>query len=179
MKVYRKLTLRDRYQIKIGIDNRERPSKIAVRIERDRSVVSREIATNGEVLWYDPYKAQERSRASFKKGFSKISHNPNLRSYVTQKVKEGWSGTVIAGRWNLDKGKGITAETVYKWLYSGDGAKEKLYEFLPRHKKKREMLIRKNKQNDETKVSIKERPDEINNRQLYGHWEADLVFQIG
>lgn len=68
MKEYNKSTLRDRYLIKIDIDNREKMSKTAKKLERDRSVITREINKNknGGRMWYDPVAAQEKANNSYK-----------------------------------------------------------------------------------------------------------------
>lgn len=102
MKEYRKITLRDRCLIKIGIDNRQSPGLIAKKMERNRSVIAREIEKNGGLLWYDPAKAHEKSLKSNKAGYSKINRNKKMREYIILKIMLGWSPVIIAGKWNLE-----------------------------------------------------------------------------
>jgi IS30 family transposase len=180
MKEYTKLELRDRFVIKLGIDNRESLSTIAKKLERSTSVVTREVAKNGGKLWYEPIKAHEKASISCKIGYSKIDSHMELRDYVVSKVKDGWSPVVIAGRWNMEKkSPSITAESIYEWIYSDKMKPQKLYLCLPRKKRKRGMVVRKTLVKDHDKQSISSRPDEVNQRLRIGDWEADLVFQKG
>lgn len=180
MKEYRKLDEMDRYHIKIAINNREEISKIAKTLERDRSVVTREINKNGGRMWYDPARAQVKAGVSHKVGFSKIDKNLELKEYIILKIKLGWSPVVIAGRWNMKKlNLTITPESIYDWVYYGKMKGEKLYLYLPRHKKNRGMVVRKTIQQLPDKKLIKDRPEAINARLYYGDFEMDLVFQKG
>ena len=180
MKVYRKLSLQDRCLIKIGIDNRESPGKIAKKMERNRSVIKKEINKNGGSLWYDPIKAHYRASISNKIGYSKISQNEALKNYIISKLKIDWSPVIIAGRWCMENDSvKITSESIYTWIYSDEMKGEKLFSYLSRRKKKRGMIVRKSINKDINKKSINSRPEEVNNRSRIGDWEADLVFQQG
>ena len=180
MKEYRKLDLMDRYHIKIAIENRVEVAKIAKTLERNRSVITREINKNGGIMWYDPAKAQIKADASHKAGYSKIERNLNLKTYIILKIKIGWSPVVIAGRWNIENNKvKITAESIYEWIYSDKMKSERLYLSLPRRKKKRGLFVRKSIQQQSNKKLLKDRPEEINTRSCYGDFEMDLVFQKG
>lgn len=180
MKEYTKLTLRDRCLIKIGIDNRETPAKIAKKMGRDRSTISREISKNGGIMWYSPEQAHANSLKSNKKGYSKINENQQLKDYIVSKVKLSWSPEVIAGRWKLEShGIEVSHESIYSWIYSDPMKQEKLFSYLPRRKKKRGIFIRKSINSDKNKQSINVRPEAVNSRSRVGDWEADLVFQKG
>lgn len=180
MKEYNKLTIMDRYVIKLGIDNRESLPKIAQKLGRHRSVITREINKNGGKLWYDPVKAQKESKPSYKTGYSKIDKTDVLKAYVIEKIKIGWSPVVVAGRWNMEnRDVKISPESIYEWIYSDKTKHEKLYIYLPRRKKKRGMVVRKSLIKDQNKKLIDARPEEVNQRSRFGDWEADLVFQRG
>ncbi|MBL4750259.1 MAG: IS30 family transposase [Amylibacter sp.] len=97
-------------------------------------------------------------------------------------LKTGWSPEQIAGRLKTESNAplGISHETIYQFVYSKDGQKDELGKLLPERRKKcRSRYARKARGvNFPDAVSIKNRPDTINQREEFGHWEGDLmIFQ--
>ena len=179
MKVYNKLTIRDRYYIKISIDSLKSLSQIARDLGKHRSVITREVNKNKGKMWYDPVEADINSRKCNKKGHSKIEKNKEIKNYIIKKLELTWSPVAIAGRLNLEnKSKVISAETIYQWIYSNMARDLKLYKLLPK-KKKRRGFRRFRSEHKNNKPSIKNRPYEIDLRLHLGHFEADLIFQKG
>ena len=72
----------------------------------------------------------------------------------------------------------ISHETLYAWIYESEiGKRDKLYEYLPRGKKKRTKKYGRKSQHYrlEGRVFIEERPQEANDRTEIGHWESDSL----
>lgn len=177
---YTRLTEINRNGIERGILEGFSRRKIASRIDKHFSSVSREIKRNGGYLRYYAVRAQERAKKSNKKDYSKIERYPELKAYIIDKLRNGWSPKVIAGRLKLEKAPHYaSAEAIYTWIYSEHARELKLYELLPRSKKKRGMRKVRPGKNITNKVSIHDRPQEINDRIELGHQEMDLVFQQG
>ena len=117
-RLYRVLAPEDREEIMIGRRRGESICSIAHRLDRNPSVISREIKNNStEDNQYQAYWANSRThirrRQSRKR--ERIS-DPVIREYVIEKLELGWSPRKIAGRIEIDlPGKSISHETIYMW----------------------------------------------------------------
>lgn len=177
MNHYTRITEQERCLIEMGIRTKKSIRAIAKTVERPPKTVSQEIRRNGGYLGYYAVKAHYERAGSSRRGYSKIDSNPELVRYIRKKLEEGWSPEIIEGRWKkTDVNLKITHESIYRWIYKqGDD----LYLQLPRKKKKRGLKPQRNKSKIPNRVSIHQRPDHINNRTEFGHYEGDLVFQQG
>ena len=75
----------------------------------------------------------------------------------------------------------VCQEAIYQFVYSTAGKELGLFKYLLRGRPKRgTMKGRKiRKSTIPERVSIHERPDQINSRQEFGHYEGDLTFNHG
>ena len=101
----------------------------------------------------------------------------DLRKYIeNQVIKKKWSPDVAIGFAkdnNLFKTE-FTSRTVYNWIIKNQcSIKPHHLRNSLRLKRKRKYEIRENKR--KMGKSIAERPDYINNRSEFGHWEADCI----
>jgi len=152
--------------------------EMARRLRRSHSTISREIKRN---LWfsnpdYFPRGAQKlyqwRLAARAKRYRLK---SPAIRKYVTEKLKSGWSPELISGRMRyLQSSNYVCPESIYQFI---DKKEPELYVFLARaHKKRKTKRPYRAKQSRIAgRVSIKDRPNSVNLRQNFGHWESDSV----
>jgi IS30 family transposase len=113
----------------------------------------------------------------------KIDRNPKLHSFIVEKLRLRWSPKQISQelkkQFTENKDMQVSHETIYTYLYmlpKGELRKE-LIGYL-RQKKK----LRKNRKSSTDKrgkiadmISIHERPKEVEDRIIPGHWEGDLV----
>lgn len=157
-------------------------SMIAESIGRNKSTVSREMIRNSDHVGYlYPRDAQKRTEDRKARHGSKIERNSNLRDYMMEKLKIGWSPELIAGCWKSDHvDQPISTEAIYQYIYAPKHKDLKLWSLLIKHKKKRG-VVRKSQAKViiQNRVSIHERPELINARQEIGHYEADLFFNRG
>jgi len=186
MKKYTRLTFQDREEISRGISASESFADIAKRINRPTSTVSREIWSNNKYKWcYRAEKAQKRTKELRRQDrrTKKIESDKKLKSYVYDKLRAEWSPEEIAKRINLaypeDKSMRISHETIYQHLYClprGELKKE-LMKGLRQERKMRQprKYARYRKQRIQDIISISERPEEVKNRIIPGHWEGDLI----
>ncbi len=153
---------------------------IARKLGRSMSSVWLETKRNSIKGEYFPIAAHklnlERNTNSRKKNALK---NYKIWDYVVDKLRWGWSPEQIAGRLrkhNHDQTI-ICPETIYRYIYSPQGRKEDLREYLARaHKKRYPKHSRKSyRRGIANRVSISLRPEEINQKKTFGHWEADVV----
>lgn len=110
----------------------------------------------------------------------RFNHEP-LERYVRLNIQDGRSPEQIHGRLKLDYPDDlrmrISPETIYAFIYVQEQAAEKLWEYLPRkQKKRRKRPGRKvHRGHIPDRVSIRERPEAVNDRSEFGHWEGDSV----
>lgn len=189
-KKYQRLVLAEREEISRGIWANEDFARIATRINRDPSTVTREVWRNVKRKRhaYHAVNAQGKAeQASRRKRPKKLAVNQKLKDYVYGKLKTEWSPEEIAKRLKLDYPGDMTMrishETIYQHLYclpKGELKKE-LMQYLRQKRKYRQS--RKNSHYRRHRIpdiiSISERPKEVKDRIVPGHWEGDLLIGKG
>ena len=199
-KPYR-LTIDEREEILAAMNRNESARAIAARIGRHHSTVSREINKNlhhqkypfrsdrrGRTVsnpWrYSPHLAQLRADKNAKRPKSaKLATNLRLRTEVQDRLKQNHSPEQISHRlredFPNDPEMWVSTETIYQSLYvQGRGAlKRELAKHLRTGRTLRKPRRHANKRRERIKdmVNISERPPEINDRAVPGHWEGDLI----
>lgn len=175
-----KLTSKERDQIAVLFASGRHIRGIAKELGRSPSSISDEIKRNSIKGQYQSIAAHN---LSTKRNRESRKINPlksaDIYSYVIEKLRCGWSPEQIAGRLKRDnKGNSVIChETIYRYIYSEEGKKRKLFDYLVRHHYKRRTwhsryLYRRGIAN---RISIRLRPKEVDKRKIFGHWEADTV----
>ena len=164
-------------------------AQIGELIGRDRSVVSREIARNsGPDGSYHPAIAhrvagQRRERP---KEF-RLVQNPALCRRIEAWMDDGWSPRLIATVLKRDCPhmimERVSHETIYQALYvQGRGSLRKdLHRQLSTKRPRREPRtgVRRSNSPYREAFKISQRPAEVADRAVPGHWEGDLVIGAG
>ena len=108
--------------------------------------------------------------------------NEELRSYVTEKLKCGWSPEIISNRLKRDyphsrKTKRISPETIYQWIYKDATQGGTLYTHLVRtHKKRKKQRCYGSLRGCiPNREDISKRPAIVDKRSRYGDWEGDTM----
>lgn len=189
------LTSQDRAVIAAGLVDGWSQAKIAAVIGRERSVVCREIARNtGSDGVYRAEMAHRaaRQRRRRPKEF-KLAANPRLCRLIEAWMDQGWSPGLIATVLRTDHpGIGANAdpaarmarvshETIYRALYvqTRGQLRADLHRCLSTRRKARKPRGRashdpsKNAYIEAFKIS--QRPAEVADRAVPGHWEGDLI----
>lgn len=151
-------------------------------IEKSISSISDEVNKHSKGrMYYDPYLAQKQTEYKrMNKGKrTKLECSHGLRKFVIEKIKEGLSPEQIAGFLKKESGEKtiISHETIYQFIYSSEGKKLKLWQYL-RHKKesqRRSWGTRRHRPKIPNRISIHQRPSVINTRERFGDYEADLM----
>ncbi|WFU58859.1 IS30 family transposase [Bradyrhizobium pachyrhizi] len=178
---YKQLSLDDRCEIACLSANGSSVRQIAAALDRSPSTVSRELRRNrGSQVGYKPNYAQHQMRARRWTG-GRLEREPGLRRAVLQRLRRGWSPEQVAGRLARESGrKVISHETIYRFIYAQLRRTTDFNwrRYLPRAKSKRG---RRGKRGGspasfiEGRVSLANRPIEVADRSVPGHWEADLM----
>jgi IS30 family transposase len=180
-KHYRQLSLEERCQIAELRRAGQSLRQIAAALDRAASSISRELRRNcSKQVGYKPVYAQQQAWARRWTG-SRLERDADLRSMVLGRLKGGWSPEQIAGFLKSgNAARRISHESIYRFIYAqirrtNDGSWR---HYLPRAKHKRGRRPRPKRSSANCikgRVSIAERPAEIERRESFGHWEADLM----
>ncbi len=180
------LTLAEREEISRGLVADQSFCAIATSLGRVPSTVSREVKRNGGRRHYRANKADKAAwdRAHRPKT-CKLANNRALARIVAKKLQLHWAPRQIAGwlkrHYPGDENMQVSHETIYKTLYiQARGAlKKELLKHLRRTRAMRRSRHHTQKGPDHGRivdaVSIRERPAEVEDRAVPGHWEGDLL----
>jgi IS30 family transposase len=182
----RSLTLSEREEISRGLAAGRSLRSIALRLGRAPSTISRELNRNGGL---DSYRAHAAEQAAWDRACRpkrcKLALNRPLAMTVAELLRQRWSPWQIAGRlkrlYPHDEDRRVSHETIYKTLFIQ--ARGALKKELVGHLRRRRTMRRSRHHTQKTPdhgqitdaVSIRERPAEVEDRAVPGHWEGDLI----
>lgn len=163
--------------------------EIATALGRVVSTISHEVNTGGSNRYlYRATRSHKRARRKFRKrrlGKRRIVLSKPLGKYVRSKLRLKWSpeqiAHTLAEEYPDDTSMRIVPESIYTYLYTlPKGTLKKELLACLRHKRKRRHR-RKDSEKPvverkiEDMISIEERPKEVADRTVPGHWEGDLI----
>lgn len=183
MKKYTRLQFEDRIKIEVYHLLGWTIEAISKELARSKSSISRELSRmpgnySAHIAhWYAVKKSREHHNTN------RIDDAPNLKQIIHELLEKRWSPVQISRylkqEYSNNKTMQVSHETIYTYIYllpRGELRKE-LISYL-RQKKK----IRNNRKGENGKrgkiadmISIEERPAEVADRSLAGHWEGDLI----
>lgn len=178
----KRLSLDQRVEIRIGLETGKSYRQIGKLIGRCPSTVCREVNNNGGRAAYRPMAAHKTAGVRAKRPKpTKLATNDALRELVIEGLQKRWSPQQISRRQrevNDDPSMQISHETIYKSLYvQGRGElRRELTRCLRTgraQRKKRGRADHRGRIPD--MVMITDRPPEIEDRAIPGHWEGDLI----
>ena len=180
------LSLAEREDISRGISSGSPLREIARRLNRAASTVSREVIRHGGRPAYRAHVADDQAWDSAlrpKKCLLAINHK--LGNIVASKLILDWSPEQISGwlkaQYPDDEGMHVSHETIYRSLFiQARGAlKKELMDHLRskrRIRRSRHASVHGHSQGRIVDaISIRERPAEVEDRAIPGHWEGDLL----
>ena len=178
------LTFSDRLFIEQSLAYRRGVCEIARRLGKDHSVISRELQRNQTT--HTPYRAATAQayadRRARKTNVRKLEKDAALKEHVVARLRDDWSPEQIAGTLKTQpppvlRGARVSHETIYHYIYDGEGRYEHLWSHLARtHQKRYRKHGRKHqKAHILERISIHERPAVIDERGRFGDWESDTM----
>jgi IS30 family transposase len=180
------LSKAEREEISRGLARGDSFRVIGAAIGRSHTTVSREVKRNGGCA---RYRAEHADDAAWKRARrpkpSKLSLNAELRAIVSQKLEHKWSPEQIS-HWLRrtypdDLGMQVSHETIYLSLFvqSRGALRRELCAQLRSGRRLRrpgkQRFKRQGQGQIPDKVMISERPAEVADRAIPGHWEGDLL----
>ena len=187
---YRRLSDDEREEISRGLAAGETQAGIALRLGRDVGTVSREIGRNSSASGYRAFSAGRRAKAaasSRRGGMRRLMQEGPLRVHVLAGLRRRWSPREIVRRMEMqypqDERMRISHEAIYQYIYvlpRGSLKKELVGALRQERKYRRKKGGRKGKPEENRgkiadMLSIEERPKEVEDRIVPGHWEGDLI----
>jgi IS30 family transposase len=182
----RALSLIEREEVSRGIAAGCTIRGIARALNRGASTVSQEVSRHGGRKLY---RAAEADLAAWKSArrpkLCLLAKNRELQRLVAVKLNEDWAPQQIAGwlkdEYPEDAGLWVSHETIYRSLFVQ--ARGVLKKELIGHLRSKRRIRRSRHSTDRgtgrgqivDAVSIRQRPAEVEDRAIPGHWEGDLV----
>ena len=193
MRWYTRLTAAEREEISRQLAAGASGRAMARQLGRAPSTISRELRRTARLrLCYrrHQYRALPAHRLAVCMGQRRrrprtLTANAPLRAYVVARLAQRWSPEQIATRLRTeypdDATMRISHEAIYTYLYvlpRGELRRELLRALRQRHKRRR--AHRHGRAHDRRgqlpdMISIEERPAEVADRTIPGHWEGDLL----
>jgi IS30 family transposase len=181
----RALSAAERERITQGVAAGCSLREIARHLQRAPSTISREVRRNGGLRRYSGIRADERAwRYARRPKECLLRQRQSLRELVIQKLSIDWSPQQISGwlkkAYPDDVSMRVSHETIYRSLFIQ--ARGVLRKELTTHLRRRQSLRipqvarQFNSRNlIPDLVSISQRPAEVEDRAVPGHWEGDLL----
>mgnify|MGYP003393920576 CR=1 FL=1 len=186
---YHHFSVGEREKIQELLWEKQSVRAIAEAINRSSSSVSREINRN-----IPPHERRYTPRLAHERALEKRTHrgrterlkSADVRQYVNDHLKLGWSPEQIAATCSSAVGTAVSHEAIYQYVYAqiyrgGWGYPkpgcEDLRPYLARRRKRRmKKGLRRSYRIDKGPLpSIERRPQEADRRRHIGHWEDDSV----
>ncbi len=163
---------------------------IANLLAKNRTTIFREVNRKGMNRYtYRAFKANQDAKHQKKRQGRKrkIDQDPELKQFILDKLKLRWSPDQIARELKAvyadNENMHISYEAIYTYIYvlPRGSLKKELLSYLRQQKKYRRRKGKNQPRNEEKRgqipemISIEERPKEVEDRIIPGHWEGDLI----
>ena len=182
----RALTLAEREEISRGLSAGYSLRRIAQTLQRSPSTISREVTRNGG---RQRYRATQADKAAWERSrrpkVCRLAQHGKLRRSVANKLALDWSPEQISGwlkcAYPDDETLRVSHETIYKSIFvqTRGVLKKELQKHLRTQRAFRQSrcssLRGAGRGQIVDGVSIADRPPEIEDRAVPGHWEGDLI----
>jgi IS30 family transposase len=186
----RVLTLAEREDISRGIASGCAMRVIARGLHRAPSTVSREIARHGGRALYRASEADQQAwNSALRPKPCLLAMHSELQDMVESKLIQDWSPKQISAwlklQYPADQRMRVSHETIYRSLFIQ--ARGALKQELVRHLRSKRRIRRSRHSSVHghsrgqivDAISIRERPAEVEDRAVPGHWEGDLLRGAG
>jgi transposase, IS30 family len=183
-----RLSIEDRIEIAVRIAAGESDAEIARGLGRHRSTIGREIARCGKRRGhYAPFAAERRARRlACRPKPTKLSRSPRLLRAVEAGLRKRWSPEQISAKLRLDHPDDlemrISHETIYLSLFvqsRGELRKQLTAELRTGRTARKPQGQVQVRGRIKDMIAISERPAEVQDRAVPGHWEGDLIVGAG
>lgn len=173
------ITVEQRYTISVMKKQGHNQKEIALAIEKDKSVVSRELKRNCDMRSgkYDFDLAQRKYQQRQKEKPKHISFTYEIRQHVDKFLEQDYSPEQIAGRAELEGLPCVSHERIYQHVWQNKKEGGVLYKHLRR--KGRKYRKRGNAKDTrgiiKNRIGIEQRPSIVDEKTRFGDLEIDTI----
>jgi IS30 family transposase len=183
--------LTERIELQAGLRAGDTQAALAVRLNRSAGTISQELRRNAGREGYCATRAHQAAlarRGVSQRGRCDIAAHPPLRDEVHARLRRGWSPEEIAGTLKLEhphlSAMHTSHESIYRYVYivAVGQLKRELIKCLRRShrvRKPRRRGVAATQGKSPDMVLVDERPAEVENRLIAGHYEGDLILGEG
>src|SRR5690349_7104109 len=184
------LMLAEREEISRGIASGQSLGAIAQHLHRAVSTVSREVARHGGRSQYRASEADSQAwESALRPKPCRLATHSKLQQMVASKLMQDWSPQQVSGWLKMeypnDESLRVSHETISRSLFIQ--ARGALKQELVRHLRSKRRIRRSRHASVHghsqgrivDAISIRERPAEVEDRAVPGHWEGDLLRGAG
>lgn len=175
---YQQINQEERYYIsafcKAGFSVKE----IADFLKRHKSTIYREIKRNKGKRGYRPKQAHEKAIIRRRSSHKRITITDRIIDAVKIDINKQWSPKQVSNRLKLMMNLNISHQSIYAIVYEDKLLGGELYKQLRQGNKKRRKKYGKNsgkRGQIKNKKPISIRPEYVNKRTTFGHWEGDTI----
>ena len=183
---YRRLSYKDRVGIYFLYKQGNSQREISRQLGFSPSTISREISRNQTGKYYYPEVAQHKARKRCFKQARKIDKFPSLKRAIYRALRKQWSPEQISAFLKKkydDSTMHLSPESIYTYLYvfPRGSLRKELLGHLRQFRTKRRQRGKGHAAHGPIPdlVSIHERPEDVADRSIPGHWEGDLIIGEG
>jgi IS30 family transposase len=182
---YNQLSERERIEIALLRRDGQSRRKIALRLGRSVSTISRELKRNAQPTkqWSEAYDGERAHRLAARRrrwdARFKLARQPALAEHVRESLAMGHSPEQIAGRLALKHGAPVIShESIYRYIYHRSAQKDYWCRLLPCRKFRRGRLGKRGgsaASHIKDRRPVSERDADAADRKTPGHWEANFM----
>jgi IS30 family transposase len=176
---YHQLTREERYLMSVELSTGASLRAVAVKLGRHASTICRERRRNADTSTggyrYDKADSYARARLRRCRRGPQFSHQEVAG--VHRLLRARWSAEQISGRLRRHGYLRIATSTIYRWVKKDKQRGGRLWETTRRLSRRYRKGYRVNDHRGRMrgKVPLSARPEAVNTRQEFGHWEGDTV----
>jgi IS30 family transposase len=176
---YQQLTYEERILL-YGYCKEEIPvTLVAQKLNRNKTTIYRELKRNTGGKGYRFKQAQEKSEERKRNSYKRCKWTEGVENLIIIYLQEEqWSPEQISGYLRKELKISISHQRIYEFIVSDKIASGTLYKHLRQGNKKRRKKYGKitaTRGKITNRTPIGERPDYIDKRSTYGHWEGDTI----
>ena len=174
---YMQLNFEQRYSIEVMLKAKVKKKEIAKSIGVNESTLYRELKRNSKKRSYNAKYAQMLADERKKEGHYKTIFSSSMEKIIIEKLKEEWSPEQITGWCRVNNIKMVSHERIYQYVWKDKANKGTLYTYLRTGNKKykKRYASKSSRGVIPNKVSIEQRPKEVEDKTRIGDFEMDLI----
>ena len=175
---YRQLTLEERSMIYGFRQSGFSITQISIEMGRHKSTISRELKRNSGNRGYRPKQANEKAMERKSTSFKAKKWTLKVERTVIKLLKKELSPEQISEYLKKQNKVFISHQRIYQFIELNKKTGGNLFTYLRQGKKKRRKKYGKNaakRGKIRNRVSIKDRPLDVETRLKIGHWEGDTI----